>query len=96
MPGYSFSRRAERDLDEIADYTRGQWGNRQAILYIEALRALCVRLAEAPETGRCCEDIPGLHRMESGSHVVFYRIKHEGIRVSRILHRRMLPSLHKR
>jgi plasmid stabilization system protein ParE len=36
----------------------------------------------------------GLRRMEIGRHVVFYREDTEGILISRILHRRMLPERH--
>jgi plasmid stabilization system protein ParE len=32
--------------------------------------------------------------MEHGRHVVFYREETEGILISRILHRRMLPENH--
>jgi len=37
---------------------------------------------------------PGLHRLEHGQHVVFYRQERGGILVSRILHQRMLPDKH--
>ncbi|MGI8770453.1 MAG: type II toxin-antitoxin system RelE/ParE family toxin [Acidobacteriaceae bacterium] len=97
IPGYALSRLAERDLNEIADYTRDRWGIRQAARYIEELQALCQQLAETPTIGRCCEAIrPGLRRMEGGRHVVFYRISANGITVSRVLHQKMLPDLHER
>ena len=52
-------------------------------------------LADNPELGRTCDDVrPGLRRMESGRHVVFYREDTGGILVSRILHQRMLPERH--
>jgi toxin ParE1/3/4 len=52
-------------------------------------------LADNPALGRSCDDIrPGLRRMESGQHVVFYREEAGGILISRILHQRMLPERH--
>lgn len=97
MRGYELSRLAERDLHEIANYTRDRWGTRQAVNYVDGLRSLCRQLAEAPMIGRVCEGVrPGLRRMEGGRHVVFYRISAKGITVSRILHEKMLPELHER
>jgi toxin ParE1/3/4 len=50
-------------------------------------------LADNPSLGRLCDWIrPGLHRFEKGRHVVFYRRVADGILVSRILHRNMLPE----
>jgi toxin ParE1/3/4 len=52
-------------------------------------------LADNPTAGRSCDEVrPGLRRMESGQHVVFYRVAPGGILVSRILHQRMLPERH--
>ncbi|WP_420237095.1 type II toxin-antitoxin system RelE/ParE family toxin [Telmatobacter bradus] len=43
--------------------------------------------------GRTCEWIsPGLRRHESGSHVIFYRLRPSGIRITRVLHQQMLPE----
>jgi toxin ParE1/3/4 len=50
-------------------------------------------LVDNPELGRACDDIrPGLRRMESRKHVVFYRREPRGILVVRVLHQRMLPE----
>lgn len=75
MAAFRFSHRAEADLAEIAHFTLRQWGEDQTIRYIDDLEACCRQLAETPELGRLCEDIsrPGLHRMERGRHVIFYR-----------------------
>ena len=95
MPGYTLSRLAVRDLNEIANYTCERWGAAQAIEYVEGLRALCRKLAETPAIGRECDDVrAGLRRMEGSRHVIFFRVKAGGIVVSRILHQTMLPGLH--
>lgn len=90
-----FSSRAENDLTEIALYTLETWGEKQAIRYINDLEICCRKLAENPALGRTCDDVrPGLRRLKSAKHVVFYRQEPGGILVSRILHERMLPERH--
>jgi len=92
---FRLTHRAEADLLAIAAYTLREWGREQTILYLSGLESCCRRLADNPAIGRACEDIrPGLRRMEHGRHVVFYRRDANGILVSRILHRRMLPERH--
>ena len=95
MALFRFSRRAEADLASIGAHTLRTWGEDQAIQYIGDLEACCQMLADNPALGRACDDVrPGLRRMESGRHVVFYRQAAGGILVSRILHQRMLPERH--
>jgi toxin ParE1/3/4 len=90
---FRFSRSAEADLLAIGDYTLRTWGEKQAVRYFDALETFCQTLADNPALGRACDRIrPGLRRMEHGQHVVFYRQVAGGIRISRILHRRMLPD----
>ncbi|HYW47551.1 MAG TPA: type II toxin-antitoxin system RelE/ParE family toxin [Bryobacteraceae bacterium] len=94
MALFRFSRRAEDDLLSIGAYLR-TWGEDQAVRYIGDLQACCQMLADKPALGRTCDDVrPGLRRMESGRHVVFYRPAAGGILVSRILHQHMLPERH--
>ncbi len=95
MAAYRLTRRAEADLDDIADYTLRTWGEAQCARYLDGLEQCCRRLAEHPALGRACDGIrPGLRRREQGRHVVFYRRDEAGILVLRILHDRMLPALH--
>jgi toxin ParE1/3/4 len=95
VAAFRFSRRAESDLLGIADYTLRTWGKVQAARYLGELEDCCQGLADNPDLGRLCDEIqPGLRRMETGRHVVFYRKRRWGIWVSRILHRRMLPKKH--
>ena len=94
MEALRFSRRAEKDLLEIASYTLRTWGKAQATLYLNDLENCCEMLADNPALGRRCDRIrPGLRRLEHGRHVIFYRQARGGILVSRILHERMLPKL---
>jgi len=91
-----YSRLAKSDLSGIGRYTLRTWGEAQTIQYLIALRACCQTLSENRELGRQCDDVrPRLRRLECGSHVVFYRVRRDGILISRILHQRMLPRRHR-
>jgi putative addiction module CopG family antidote len=93
VPRLLLSLQAEADLMDMATYALEAWGADQAIRYIDDLERTCKRLAENPQLGRPCEHIrPGLRRMESGRHVIFYRVDQAGVFVSRVLHQRMLPE----
>ena len=95
MPAYRLSRLARLDLIEIAEYTLDTWGLKQAGRYVDGLGGCFERLSRTPGIGRPCDRIrPGYRRMEHEMHVVIYRADQDGIFISRILHRRMLPSRH--
>jgi toxin ParE1/3/4 len=80
---------------DIADYTVDAWGLEQSLHYLDSLEACFNRLVKAPEMGRPCNQIvPGYRRIEHEKHVIFYRADGDGVFISRILHQRMLPSLH--
>jgi len=86
---------ALHDLNSIDAYTVRQWGDAQADRYLNRLQSCFNRLAENPLLGRECQAIrPGLRRIEQDKHVIFNRKTEDGIRVSRILHRGMLPDRH--
>jgi toxin ParE1/3/4 len=95
VPGYVLSLRAEADLDDIIAFTVRTWNDAQAERYVAAIEACCQRLADSPMIGHACDDLlPGMRRMEQGSHVVFYRQRDDGVRVIRVLHKHMLPERH--
>ena len=90
MSGYVLSPRAERDLDEIWDYTAERWDVEQADRYILDLRQIMQLVANDPRTGRSCDEIrPGYRRYPAGSHMVFFRVVAGGIDIARVLHQRM-------
>jgi toxin ParE1/3/4 len=93
LPKYSVSRTAQSDLRAIARYTLEKWGAEQAVHYTKGLQSCFQTLTESPGIGRSCDAISaGLHRHEQGKHVVFYRLKPEGIRIVRVLHQQMVPA----
>jgi len=93
MATVRFSRSAKADLLSIGVYTLETWGVAQAERYLDGLELCAKLLAGNPALGRTCDWIrPGLFRFEKGRHVLFYRRQEDGILVSRILHRSMLPE----
>ena len=95
MPFLRFSLRAEADLLSIAAYTVETGGETQADLYIANLEDCCLLIADNPDVGRICDYIrPGLRRIESEKHVVFYRVESgQGVTITRILHQQVLPEM---
>jgi len=90
-----FSIRAKADLADIVSYMIHMWGDAQAMRYLDGIDACCERIATNPSIGRAYSDVRGdLRRVEQGRHVMFYRKIEDGILVSRILHRGMLPERH--
>jgi len=88
MPGVRYSKRADRDLEEIADFTYEKWGNDQARIYVGGLYRVCRLLAEQPMLGRLAvPDHPKWRRMEHESHVILYSQTRSGITVQRIVHK---------
>lgn len=58
------SRRADKDIADIADYTIGQFGIKQARLYRNGLEELFQTLLEYPQQGRAAAELaPKLRRI---------------------------------
>ena len=90
MRDLRFSRRADADLADIADYTIATFGTAQARKYRDQLRACFDSLRENTLLGRTAEDLaPGLRRIRQQAHVVFYVADDERVLIVRVLHHRM-------
>lgn len=84
---------AERDIEDIADYTMAQWGRDQAWKYVAELRKAIDALSESAERHpRSDQPFPGLRRMRSRHHLVYFLIDEAHIDVVRVLHERMDAS----
>lgn len=92
-PGYRLSELAEDDLAGILDYTADTWGAAQADRYLDLLVQCFERLVIMPSLGRRCDAIHfGYRRMETGKHVVFYRLDDDEVFIARVLHERELVT----
>ncbi|MDR3489815.1 MAG: type II toxin-antitoxin system RelE/ParE family toxin [Bradyrhizobium sp.] len=90
MSGYVLKPRAQRDIEEIWDYSAATWDADQAELYIRQIQRALQLLAVDPRLGRACEDLrAGYRKFPSGSHLIFYRLLDDSIEVVRVLHERM-------
>jgi toxin ParE1/3/4 len=93
-PGrYRLSALAEADLAGILDYTTETWGAAQADRYLDVLIESFEHTARMPSLGRLCNAVsPGVRRIETGKHVVFYRPAEDGVLIIRVLHQRELVT----
>lgn len=84
---YELSPEADRDLEDIFDYTEREFGIDQAIEYLSGFEGMFTKLVHNPELGKEREEIrEGLRSLLKEKHVVFYRILGNRIRIVRILH----------
>ncbi len=84
---YRLSQEADSDLEEIFDYTVHKFGFDRAVTYVSSFNDLFNRLAGNPLLGRERAELrSGLRSMVKESHVVFYRVLKNHIRIVRVLH----------
>ena len=94
MASFELTHAARSDLLNIARYTQSQWGKAQRNRYLARFDAAFHRLAASPRLGEACDHVrPGYRKFPVGSHLIFYRLTPDGVRIVRILHQRMdVPS----
>jgi toxin ParE1/3/4 len=89
---YKFTAEAERDLEEITDYTLQQWDVAQTLAYLDGLEALGQLLADNPDLGTKRDSLSnGLLSFPYESHILYYMKQSHGITIVRVLHQRMDP-----
>lgn len=81
-----FRAEAAADLRRIARETRRAWGDDQAKRYVSALRNEIKALREFPLRFPEFEHRPGLRRMNSRRHAVFYAATADRVEIVRVLH----------
>lgn len=75
MPEYRLTPAAERDLEDIWQFTRDQWGTEQAHRYADKLIVAFAELAETPKVAPACDHIrSGYRRCRIEQHVIYFRI----------------------
>jgi toxin ParE1/3/4 len=86
---------AERDLEDIWNYTARTWSVSQADKYHGDLMSAIELLSQGTRRGRDASDIrPGYLKYAVGMHLLFYLITQNHIKVIRILHQRMDAPSH--
>lgn len=94
-PRYHFTEKAERDLEDIIDYTVQQWGVSQIDTYLNGLETRAQLLADNPDLGTIRDMLSeGLLSFPYESHILYYMKQLCGITIVRILHQNMDPLKH--
>ncbi len=92
---YRLTPEAARDMETIWLYTLKEWGLEQANRYTDKLTEVFGQLAENPKIATPCDRIlKGYLRSQVGRHSIYFRQTDYGIVVVRVLHDRMLSTLH--
>ena len=84
---YRLSLEADKDLEDIYDYTVSQFGEDQAVKYLLGLEEIFFSLCDNPQMGRERKEIrENLRSVSKESHTIFYRIADTHIWIARVLH----------
>ena len=86
MKPIKFRKAASADMRRVASETRDRWGEAQAARYSARLRDDIKSLSKFPLRFPEFEPRPGLRRMNSGRHAVFYLVLANRIEIVRVLH----------
>ena len=90
MPNYKLSKVAEKDIENILDYSYLTFGEKVAEKYFIDLKECLQTLSENPLIGINSDSLrKGYFRHPHQSHLVFYKLKTNGIFIVRILHKSM-------
>lgn len=81
------SDRAERDLEEIADFIAEDSPDR-AVSFVQELLARCFALADFPEAAHIWQRRSDrtIRRTVHGNYLIFYTIEEQTVRIQRIVH----------
>jgi toxin ParE1/3/4 len=90
-----YTSEAENDLFEVGVYTWTQWGDEHFVKYLALLRDTCEDIIPRKHhLARSVPQRPALVRWRCERHVIYFRKLDDGFEIIRILHDRMLPSIH--
>ena len=90
-----YTDQAEADLRSILRYTKENWGAAKARDYADGLELHLEKLTDFPKLGAAIEEgMPGTRRWPFVSHIAYYRIVSDEVRIVRILHSSQAPELH--
>ncbi|WP_417886683.1 type II toxin-antitoxin system RelE/ParE family toxin [Zunongwangia sp.] len=87
MDYYILSKKSEEDIEAIYEFGLKKFGKEQALNYLIELRAHFELLLKNPEIGKQRHEIKdGLYSLPYASHIIFYRILKDHLRIVRVLH----------
>ena len=87
MNHYILSRKTEEDIDAIYNYGSYKFGRNQALNYLIELRSYFQFLLKNPNIGVQRNEIKeGIYSFPCSSHIIFYRVFKNHIRIVRVLH----------
>lgn len=87
VSGYRLTPHALKDLDEIADYSLANWGERQTEFYLSNLERRFEWLGKHPQAGRPRDDIgAGYCSYRQGSHLIFYIVENSTVAIIGVPH----------
>ena len=82
-----YSEKAERDIDEILEYTLETWGPEQAQKYLSGLKEKADKLVGFPSLGEETKfDVEGMRKLNYQSHEIYYLATNESITILRVVH----------
>jgi len=90
----AFSPAALADIEAIWDYSADNWGPDQADRYTNEIRDACRALAAGRQRGRVVDLRPGMLKIATGSHMVYFRERDDRLDIIRILHGRQDVERH--
>ncbi|WP_432470844.1 type II toxin-antitoxin system RelE/ParE family toxin [Amphritea sp. HPY] len=92
---YSFTDKAEKDLEGIIDFTRDHWGKLQASEYIDGLVDTARNIAQYPAIGKQRLRLsPDVYSFPYRKHILYYIHATDRIIIIRVLHASMDPHIH--
>ena len=87
MSDYILSPEAVVDLQNIYDFTEGEWGEAQAAKYLTEIYAVFDRLTRYPQIGRQRGELAGgLRSIPTGMHVIYFMPWKKDVAIVRVLH----------
>jgi len=90
MAEFKLSKKAERDLINIAKYTIQNFGKQQSTKYKTELQNRIDSLVKNPQLGRSAAQFhPNLRRYNFKAHSIFYEVTDYGIFIVRVLGQQM-------
>ncbi|MEM8894292.1 MAG: type II toxin-antitoxin system RelE/ParE family toxin [Bacteroidota bacterium] len=94
IKGYTLSESADLDLEEIFTFSEEKFGFDQEVKYLGEIEDVFNLVVKNPEIGKNRTEVkPGIRSIVKSSHIIFYRINKNAIRIVSVLHgSRELPK----